>query len=323
MTADGDIDTKRVYEQLALTGKGSVDLTNPIATSGVRNLDGFTDVEVEDGEQLVNTDVDGEKKLRSVSDFKGDLPLAIDVNYELDGRTVEPGDLVGKSGKLEVTFNVENVTGEMQDVEVPDGKGGTITKNVEVPIPMVGSLSTVAPENFNNVASEQANLAGDGQGGTKVSFTMTLFPPVGSNSATFGYTADVRDGVVPRIDVSALPINPLESPTFASAAESYQGGADTGAKLTDGAVEIDANLLRLRDGADELLAGLIKLRDGSGELSAGLNDTAVPGSAKLAAGAEELSLGLLKLDDGAGKLSDGSRRARPPVPGTRTPAARS
>ena len=79
------------------------------------------------------------------------------------------------------------------------------------------------------------------------------------------------------MDVSALPINPLESPTFASAAKSYQGGADTGEKLTDGAVEIDANLLRLRDGAAELLAGLIKLRDGSGELSDGLNDTAVPG----------------------------------------------
>ena len=139
---------------------------------------------------------------------------------------------------------------------------------------------------------------------------MTLFPPVGSNSATFGYTADVRDGVVPSIEVSALPINPLESPTFASAAESYQGGADTGAKLTDGAVEIDANLLRLRDGAAELLAGLIKLRDGSGELSDGLNDEAVPGSAKLADGAEELSLGLLKLDDGAGQAVRRRRRAR-------------
>jgi len=306
MTPDGDIDTKRVYEQLALTGKGKVDLTNPIATDGLRNLDGFEDFEVEDGEQLVQTDVDGEKKLRSVSDYNGGLPLDIDVDYELDGRTVKPGDLVGESGKLEVTFNVENVTGKMQEVEVPDGKGGTISKTVEVPIPMVGSLTSVAPENFTNVASEQANLAGDGKGGTKLSFTMTLFPPVGSNSATFGYTADVRDGVVPRIDVSALPINPLESPTFASAAESYQGGADTGAKLTDGAVEIDANLLRLRDGAAELLAGLIKLRDGSSELSEGLNDTAVPGSAKLAAGAEELSLGLLKLDDGAGQLADGA-----------------
>ncbi len=308
MTPDGDIDTKRVYEQLALTGKGSVDLANPIATAGLRNLDGFDDFEVKDGEQLVETDVDGEKKLRSVSDFNGDLPLDIDVTYKLDGRTVKPGDLVGKSGKLEVTFDVENVTGKMQEVEVPDGKGGTVTKTVEVPIPMVGSLTSVAPENFTNVASKQANLAGDGKGGTKLSFTMTLFPPVGSNTATFGYTADVTDGVVPRVDVSALPINPLESPTFASAAESYQGGADTGAKLTDGAVEIDANLLRLRDGAAELLAGLIKLREGAGELSAGLNDEAVPGSVKLADGAEELSSGLLRLDDGAGKLSDGSQK---------------
>jgi putative membrane protein len=310
MSADGDIDTKRVYEQLALTGKGNVDLANPIATAGLRNLDGFDGFEVKDGEQLVKTDVDGEKKLRSVSDYEGGLPLDIDVNYELDGRTVKPGDLVGESGKLEVTFEVENVTGKMQDVEVPDGKGGTISKSVEVPIPMVGSLTSVAPSNFTNVASKQANLAGDGKGGTKLSFTMTLFPPVGSTSATFGYTADVTDGVVPRVDVSALPINPLESPTFASAAKSYQGGADTGAKLTDGAVAIDANLLRLRDGAEELVAGLIKLREGSGELSAGLNDTAVPGAAKLAAGAEELSLGLLKLDDGAGKLADGATTAR-------------
>ena len=284
MNADGDIDTKRVYEQLALTGKGSVDLANPIATAGLRNLDGFDDFEVKDGEQLVKTDVDGEKKLRSVSDFTGNLPLAIDVDYQLDGRTVKPGDLVGKSGKLEVTFDVENITGKMQEVEVPDGKGGTDTKTVEVPIPMVGSLSSVAPANFTNVASKQANLAGDGKGGTKLSFTMTLFPPVGSTHATFGYTADVRDGVVPKIEVSALPINPLESPTFASAAKSYQGGADTGEKLTDGAVEIDANLLRLRDGAEELVAGLIKLREGSGELSDGLNNTAVPGVRKARGG---------------------------------------
>ena len=40
-SANGTPDTKRVYEQLALSGKGNVDLSNPIATSGLRNLDGF------------------------------------------------------------------------------------------------------------------------------------------------------------------------------------------------------------------------------------------------------------------------------------------
>lgn len=306
MTPDGEVDTKRVYEQLALTGQGKVDLSNPIATTGLRNLDGFGGFEVKDGKQLVRTTVDGEKKLRSVSDYTGELPLDIAIGYTLDGKTVKPGDLVGKSGKLEVSFTVENVTGEFQDVQVPDGKGNMVSKSLKVPIPMVGSLTTQTPASFSNVSSKQANVAGDGKGGAKLSFTMTLFPPIGSTTSTFGYTADITDGVVPRVDVSALPINPLESPTFASAAESYQSGADTGAKLTDGATEIDANLLRLRDGAQDLLAGLIKLRDGSGELSKGLNDSAVPGSQKLADGAGKLSTGLGSLSEGTGKLSAGS-----------------
>ena len=128
---------------------------------------------------------------------------------------------------------------------------------------MVGSLTTVAPSTFTDVQSGQANMAGDGKGGTKLSFTMTLFPPLGSDTAEFGYTATITDGVVPRASISALPVNPLESPTFKTAADSYQGGADTGVQLTDGASQIDANLLKLRDGAGELLAGLIKLRDGA------------------------------------------------------------
>ena len=133
-----------------------------------------------------------------------------------------------------------------------DGKGGTVTKTVDVPIPMVGSLTTTAPENFTEVDSKQANMAGDGKGGTKLSFTMTLFPPLGSDTAEFGYTAKITDGVVPRADVTALPLNPLQSPTFASAGKSYQGGADTGIELADGATQIDENLLKLRDGASDL-----------------------------------------------------------------------
>ena len=159
--------------------------------------------------------------------------------YKLDGKNVKPGDVIGKDGKLEVVYTVENVTGTPQDVSFPDGKGGTVTKTVDVPIPMVGSLSLVAPSTFTNVSSQQANIAGDGKGGTKLSFTMTLFPPIGSTTAVFGYTADVTDGVVPRAEISALPVNPLESPTFKTAATSYKGGADTGAELTDGAAQID------------------------------------------------------------------------------------
>lgn len=306
LNASGSPQTKRVYEQLTMSGKGKVDLTNPIATQGLRNLDGFGGFEVKDGKQVVRTSVDGEKKLRSVSDYKKQLPLEVRVEYKLDGSPVSPGRVVGKNGHLKVTFYVKNVTSQPQEVQVPDGRGGTVTRTDEVAIPMVGSLTTTTPPNFTNVASSQANMAGDGKGGSKLSFTMTLFPPIGSADASFGYDADIADGVVPRVEISALPVNPLESPTFSSAAKSYQGGADTGLKLAEGASEIDSNLLKLRDGAADLLAGLIKLRDGAGELSDGLTNRAEPGAVKASKGARALATGLVRLEDGAVQLSAGT-----------------
>lgn len=307
--ATGKVQTKRVYEQIEATGKGTVDLVNPIETDGLRNLDGFGGFEVKDGEQVAEMAVDGKQRLRTVSNFSGDLPLELSVEYTLDGKRVDPEDVVGKTGKLEVKYVAKNITSQPQEVTYDDGKGGTVTETVDVPIPLVGSLTVTAPSSFTNVQSDQANKAGDGKGGTKLSFTITLFPPIGSDTAEFGYTAEISDGVVPRTSVTVLPVNPLEVPSFKSAADSYEGGADTGIELTAGASEIDANLLKLRDGAGELLAGLIQLRNGAMELEGGLAGVAAPGADKLASGASELSGGIGRLDDGARQLSDGASTA--------------
>lgn len=307
--ASGNVKTKRVYEQLAFTGTGTVDVGNPIETDGLRNLDGFGGFDVEGDEQIVSLEVDGEERLRSVSNYEGDLPLEVEVTYTLDGEVVDPEDVVGESGDLEVLYTVRNITAVPQEVTFEDGSGGTVTKTVDVPLPIVGSVTTTLPSTFTEVASKQANMAGDGKGGTKLSFTLTLFPPIGSDTAEFGYTARIVDGVVPRSDITALPVNPLDVPTFAGAADSYQGGAETGIELADGAATIDENLLKLRDGAGDLLAGLIKLRDGSNQLYLGLAGTAVPGARKLADGMGQLDDGIGRLADGAGQLSDGAGKA--------------
>lgn len=194
--------------------------------------------------------VDGEKRLRTVSDYSGKLPLDVKVEYLLNGKQIDPGDVVGESGRLEVHYTVKNVTAVPQQVTFGDGKGGQVTKTVDVPIPMVGSLTTVAPPSFTDVSSNDANMAGDGEGGTKLSFTMTLFPPIGSDTADFGYAANITDGVIPRASISALPVNPLQSPSFKTAGASYKGGADTGAQLADGATQIDENLLSRATGPD-------------------------------------------------------------------------
>ncbi|GAB2772016.1 hypothetical protein GCM10027039_36690 [Terrabacter koreensis] len=306
LDATGKVDVARVYEQVAMQGRGSVDLQNPVEAQGLRNLDGFGGFEVKDGVMVGRFDVDGEQRLRTVSDYTKKLPLEVQAVYTLDGQTVEPGDLLGRSGRLEVRYTVKNVTGTSQLVSFDDGTGKSATATQSVVIPMVGSLSTTLPGTFTNVSSKEANVAGDGRGGTKLTFTMTLFGPIGTPTATFGYAADIVDGTLPKASVSALPVSPLDSPSFKGGAESYKGGATTGATLTAGATEIDANLLKLRDGAGTLLAGLIQLRDGAKQLDAGLGAQALPGSRDLATGAGKLKDGTSKLRAGAGAAKDGS-----------------
>ncbi|MGJ9412069.1 hypothetical protein ACHAAC_05090 [Aeromicrobium sp. CF4.19] len=310
MGADGEVDAQRVYDQLVLSGKGTVDVSNPVSTDGLRNLDGFSGWEVTDGAQRIKTDVDGEQKYRSVANYDKDLPVSIDVRYTLDGKKVEPGDVVGESGELEVSYTVTNETAEQQEVEYADGEGNTKTSLQAVVIPMVGSMTTVLPSTFRNVETEGANAAGDGKGGTQLSFTMTLFPPIGSDRATFGYKATIEDGVVPEASLSLLPVNPLENTSFKGGAASYKGGADSGTDLTAGAVTIDENLLKIRDGANDLVDGLIQLRDGANELNTGLAGKAAPGAAELAAGAGQLSSGAGELDAGAKKLDAGAGELR-------------
>ena len=308
MDAAAKVQSKRVYEQVVLTGNGKVDIANPVSTDGLRNLDGFGGYDVRDGKVRVKTDVSGTKKYRSVSNFDKKLPLDIWVAYFLNSKEVKPGDVVGKDGELRVIYRVTNNTGVMQDVPFKDGHGKEKTSQESVVIPMVGTLTTTLPSNFTKVTSAEANAAGDGKGGTSLSFTMTLFPPIGKNYAEFGYTANVTDGIVPAAVISALPINPLESPSFKGGAKSYKAGAETGADLTAGATKIDANLLKLRDGANELVSGLLQLQDGANQLSAGLNNDAAPGAKKLADGADQLNAGAKKLSNGTGDLSGGAAK---------------
>ncbi|WP_116948522.1 hypothetical protein [Jiangella endophytica] len=328
LNPDGGVDRARVYDQLDLTGSGSVDLRNPVTTDGLRNLDGFGGTDTEDGEALLQTDVDGEQRRRTVSDFAGELPLSVSVEYRLDGEVVDAGDVVGESGELEVRYRVVNETGEPREIEYDDGTGTMVSAEEDVYVPMVGTMTTTLPPSFTSVSSGEANMGGDGRGGTRLTYALTLFPPIGSAEQEFGYTAVIEDGVIPRATLSALPVSPLDSPTYATGVAGYEGGIDSGIALTEGAQTIDENLLRLRDGAADLLGGLIQLRDGAQELSTGLSDQAAPGARELAdglgdqlapgarelqAGAQvfyqgvngELAPGAAQLSEGAGVLAEG------------------
>ncbi|MPZ60639.1 MAG: hypothetical protein GEU93_04950 [Propionibacteriales bacterium] len=299
---NGQVTEQRIYEQLSVTGIGSVNVANPVSTDGLRNLDGFGDLKVRGGEQVAEFDVDGTERLRMVSDYDRRLPLELEVGYWLNGEKVEPGDVVDADGELEVRYRVENVTAETEEITFADGTGGVVTRDADVVVPMVGSLTTTLPARFTGVRSDAASIAGDGAGGTTLTFGMTLFPPIGSAVAKFGYTAQIQDGVVPAATMSALPVNPLESP-YQSSAESYRGGIETAGEFTGTAAAINDDLLNLRDGATNLLRGLVQLRQGAGKLDTDLAEEAAPESAYLADRADDLSGGLDGLTTRNGRLA--------------------
>jgi len=305
LDATGSLQDARVFDQLAFSGTGTATVRNPVSTSGLRNLDGFRGWKVEDGAQVATVDVDGERRLRSMSDYDKDLPLSVKVTYRLDGKDVKPGDVVGRTGTLEVHYVVENLTAKTEPVSYADGKGGTATADATTVVPMIGELVTVLPPSFTAVTSAEAAIGGDGRGGTQLQFQMTLFPPIGSAKAEFGYTAHVSKGIVPKATMTALPVSPLDFPSYKDGSATIKAGGEQGVALTSGAVQIDANLVKLHDGAAQLLAGLAQLKDGADQLHSGLTDKLSPGADQLASALNgKLAPGATRLADG---LADGSK----------------
>ncbi|MFI5728840.1 hypothetical protein ACIA49_01890 [Kribbella sp. NPDC051587] len=300
----GKVDSARIYEQLALVGKGKVKVTNPVSDKGIRNLDGWGGYTVKDGKMTVDTTVDGEQRLRTVSDYdKKKLPIKVAVTYTLNGKQLKkPGDVVGKKGHLEAHYVVENTSAHSEEITITDGYGKQVKEQADVVIPMVGQLTTVLPPEFGDVTSNEANKAGDGKGGTKLSFTVTLFPPVGAATAEFGWSAQVKDAIVPEAELTALPVSPLDSPTFKTAVTGYESGAEKGTDLVEGGTELDTNLIKLRDGSEKLLSGLLQLNAGAKTLNEGLSNKIAPGANKVSTSLAQLAGGLGKLDTGASLL---------------------
>jgi putative membrane protein len=302
---DGSLDVARLFSQLSVVGRGTVSVADPVSSEGLRNLDGFGNPRVKDGKALYTIHVDGTATRRTVSDFTKALPVEVQVAYTLDGKPVRAKDLVGRSGDVSATYMVSNVTGTPTPVTWKDGKGVSHTESVDLVTPMVGQIRTTLPAAYTELESPSAAMAADGHGGTVMSYSMVLFEPLGEASQSFTWKGWVKNGQVPPVTIEVVPVSPTRKPELQTGVEGYRDGAAQAAQLTEGAGQIDSNLLKLQAGAGQLLDGLTRLAAGAAQLRDGLGKAA-PGASKLAAGAKDAKDGTAKLRAGLGDLSDGA-----------------
>ena len=314
--SSGAVDTARLFSQLVINGDGKATILDPTSGKNIRDLDGFSAPDVSNGVAKYVVDVHGRTSRRTVSDFTGKLPLTVKAEYFLDGKKKSAGDLVGKSGVLDVKYTVQNVSATPTEISYTVA-GKKITKTVDLVTPMVGQLTTTLPSTFTDIDTPRADVAGDGRGGQTLNWTMVLFEPIGQITQTFGYTARVKDLHLPAAKIQAVPVSPNRHPELAFGEKGFSDGAASGGNVAFAGATIDTNLGKLRDGAGQLLDGLSQLASGAAALKEGLAGSAAPGARKLADGLGQandgggkLSTGLVKLASGAGQLSDGLGQAK-------------
>lgn len=236
-------------------------------------------------------DVDG-NKVAGVEDVCASLPVRLSISYTLNGVSVTPEELTGKSGSVNIRIDYENTRAEQHII---DGREETLYSPYLALTAMVLDGSV-----FSNVSITNGRLISDGSRTVAAGLT---FPGLAESLNIDNDKLDIPDYMeisanVKKFDFDGTYTIVTNEPfREASKKEKNEDILDAD-ELSDSMDELSDAMDKLMDGSDELYDGLRTLLDKSYELVDGIN--------RLADGAYELYSGAAKLDSGAGELYGGA-----------------
>ena len=236
-------------------------------------------------------DVDG-NKVAGVEDVCASLPVRLSISYTLNGVSVTPEKLTGKSGSVTIRIDYENTRAEQHSI---NGRQETLYS------PYI-ALTAMALDSdvFSNVSITNGSLVNDG---SRTVAAGLAFPGLAESLDIDGDKLDIPG----YIEISAYARDFDFGGTFTIVTNEPFREASKKEKDED---ILDAD--GLSDSMDKLSDAMDKLMDGSGELYDGLRTLLdksyelVDGINRLADGAYELYSGAAKLDSGAGELYGGA-----------------
>ena len=270
-------------------------LRNPYGSAKLQDRTTLLDVENVKGEEtftasggkLVWDAQGGDIYYQGTTDKE--LPVDVAVTYLLDGRTVTPEELAGKSGRVTIRFDYTNRQFEMMDV------GGKQEK-IYVPFAMLTGM-VLDNDRFTNVEVSSGKVYSDGN---RTAVMGLALPGLQESLDLDAEKLDIPNYVEVTADVEnfelAAAVTVAVSDVFADvkvgesdSLEDLQGSLDA---LTDA-------MDQLMDGSSALYDGLDTLLEKSGELVDGID--------QLAAGAEALRSGTGELEAGTKQLQEGAK----------------
>ena len=210
------------------------------------------------------------------------LPVGVNITYQLDGKTIAPDELAGKSGKLKITLDYTNRQYKTEKINGKDEK-------IYVPFVMLTGMM-LDNEKAENVTVSNGKVINDGSRTFVVGFALP------GMQESLGLKRDVLD-LPSSVEITADVKDFELSTTLTLASNDLFGDLDTD--------KLDSKTKELNDKIGELVTAADKLIDGSSQLYNGLS-TLYDKSGELIGGVDKLYSGSAQIKNGTGSLRDGS-----------------
>ena len=281
-----------------------IDVPGP--TTKVRYLDRPGSPDVVGEAVRVTVGGPGETSVATQATFGKPLPVALHAEYVADGAVVDPESVTGRSGRIQVRYTVTNTDVSEQEVTYRDARGRPTKETLPVFAPFAGAMSVDLPAGAQLVDAKGAVMSTTGDGRTRVTWNLVLYPPLGTYQQERVLTIDGSDLNVPGVRLEVVPVTRGQDPATGFAADLLDSSVTGNAELADGLGELDASATTLAAGAGDVTEGLLALQEGTAQLSAQVSGPLVSGATQLATGSAALATGQAELATGVTGAAGGA-----------------
>lgn len=305
--ADGSV-KKIIVSDWLKNELGSASVADKSDLSDIENVKGDESYTI-NGDNMTVWDAQG-NDIYYQGNIQKELPVGLSVRYYLDGKSISPDELKGKSGKVTIRFDYENRQYETVQIN-------GVNQRIYVPFAMLTGM-ILDNDTFQNVQITNGKLVNDGDRTVVVGLA---FPGLQENLNLSRDDLSIPDSVEITADVTNFSLGmtvtlacndlfsqlgdvDLTSLDSTSALDQLTGAMD---QLLSGSSALYEGLSTLLDKSGELVSGVEELAQGAAAIKSGA-DSVDDGAAQLKAGLADLSSGLNTLSANSESLNSGAKQ---------------
>lgn len=305
--ADGSV-KKIIVSDWLKNELGSASVADKSDLSDIENVKGDESYTI-NGDNMTVWDAQG-NDIYYQGNIQKELPVGLSVRYYLDGKSISPEELKGKSGKVTILFDYENRQYETVQIN-------GVNQRIYVPFAMLTGM-ILDNDTFQNVQITNGKLVNDGDRTVVVGLA---FPGLQENLNLSRDDLSIPDSVEITADVTNFSLGmtvtlacndlfsqlgdvDLTSLDSTSALDQLTGAMD---QLLNGSSALYEGLSTLLDKSGELVSGVEELAQGAAAIKSGA-DSVDDGAAQLKAGLADLSSGLNTLSANSEALNSGAKQ---------------